>query len=48
MKLGNDVQKISVRETERDLGVTFDKDLSFDPHIDRVLNKANQNNDRHH
>ena len=42
MKLGKDVQKTSVCETEKDLGVTFDKDLSFDPHIDRVVNKANQ------
>ena len=42
MKLGKDVQKISVCETEKDLGVTFDKDLSFDPHIDRVVKKANQ------
>ena len=42
MKIGNDVQKISVCETEKDLGVTFDSELSFDLHIKRVTNKANQ------
>ena len=42
MKIGNDVQKISTCETEKDLGVTFDNELSFDPHIKGIVNKGNQ------
>ena len=29
-------------EDEKDLGVIFDKDLSFDTHIQKCINKANQ------
>ena len=29
-------------EEEKDLGVIFDKDLSFDTHIQKSINKANQ------
>lgn len=39
----NDViEKLNECEEEKDLGVTFDAQLSFDPHIHRVVNKANQ------
>jgi hypothetical protein len=39
----NDViEKLNECEEEKDLGVTFDAHLSFDPHINRVVNKANQ------
>ena len=30
------------RKTEKDLGVIFDKDLSFHTHIQQSINKANQ------
>ena len=42
MKLGNNVQKIDEYKKERDLGVTFDQRLSFEAHVSRVVNKANQ------
>ena len=42
MKLGNDVQKIDQCKEENDLGVTFDQRLSFEAHVNRVVNKANQ------
>jgi len=42
MKMKDDVIVINTCEEEKDLGVTFDANLSFDPHILRVVNKANQ------
>jgi hypothetical protein len=42
MKMDTDVQRLNVTKEEKDLGVTFDCQLSFDPHIQRVVNKANQ------
>jgi len=42
MKVSNGEQKINVCESEKDLGVTFDRQFSFDPHIQRVVGKANQ------
>ena len=38
---GNNVKLKSVKE-EKDLGVTFDCKLSFDPHIQGIIGKANQ------
>jgi hypothetical protein len=35
-------QSINKVDEEKDLGVTFDCQLSFDPHIHRVVSKANQ------
>ena len=42
MKMGNDDFDITVCKEEKDLGVTFDTKLSFDPHIQNSINKANQ------
>ena len=42
IKLGNNVQKIYECKEEKDLGVTFDQRLSFEAHVNRVVNKANQ------
>jgi hypothetical protein len=42
MKIKDDVQKLNVCHKEKDDGVTFDCQLSFDPHIQRVVSKANQ------
>ena len=42
MIMNEERQKINVCDEEKDLGVTFDKNLSFDPHIQRVVNKGNQ------
>lgn len=42
MTVNDDVEKIKECEEEKDLGVTFDCDLSFDPHIQRVISKGNQ------
>jgi hypothetical protein len=42
MKIKDDVQKLNVCHEEKDVGVTFDCQLSFDPHIQRVVSKANQ------
>ena len=42
MRLDNDLKKIDSCIEEKDLGVTFDEKLSFDPHIHRVVKKANQ------
>ena len=38
----NDEQKINTCDEEKDLGITFDKMLSFDLQIQNVINKANQ------
>ena len=43
MKFNNDVQRINSWYKEKDLGVTFDKMLSFDPHIKIIVNKAKLN-----
>jgi len=42
MKVDDELQKINVCENEKDLGITFDSDFSFDIHIQRVVAKANQ------
>ena len=42
MKIENDQQKIESCEEEKDLGITFDSNLSFDKHITNITNKANQ------
>ena len=33
-------QDVTVCEEEKDLGVTFDKDLNFNSHIDKSINTA--------
>ena len=42
MKIGDQEFKIAKCEEEKDLGVTFDKNLLFDRHIMHIVNKANQ------
>ena len=42
MKLGNDLVNVDSCNEEKDLGVSFDTDLNFDGHINRVVSKANQ------
>ena len=42
MKLGDSHINISKCEHEKDLGVTFDKYLSFDVHINNAISKANK------
>ena len=42
MDIGNNLQIINTCTDEKDLGVTFDNNLSFGPHIQTVINKANQ------
>ena len=42
MKLGDSHISISKCEQEKDLGVTFDKYLSFDVHINNAISKANK------
>ena len=42
MKILNDVQIINKCNEEKDLGVVFDSNLSFDPHIRKIAAKANQ------
>jgi len=42
MKVNGEDKQILISEEERDLGVTFDKSLSFDPHIQNSINKANK------
>ena len=39
MKLENDLQQNETCEEEKDLGVTFDSTLSFDPHIKRIVSR---------
>ena len=41
MKLGNDLVNVDSSNEEKDLGVSFDADLTFDGHINRVVSKAN-------
>lgn len=38
----NQDKKLQVITTEKDLGVTFSKNLKFDEHINKIVNKANQ------
>ena len=42
--MGANNQKIEINESkeEKDLGVNFDPQLSFDAHINKIINKANQ------
>ena len=42
MKIDQDQQKISTCTEEKDLGVVFDNNLTFDTHIQKGINKANQ------
>jgi hypothetical protein len=42
MKLGDSNIDLKKCEEEKDLGVTFDRNLSFDPHIQNSINKANK------
>ena len=42
MKQADRLEKIKTLNEEKDLGVTFDTKLSFDSHIGKVVNKANQ------
>ena len=42
MNLGDDCTRISECDVEKDLGVTFDGQLKFDAHINRIVGKANQ------
>jgi len=42
MKTDNVTSQIVTCDEEKDLGVTFDKSLSFDPHIQSSINKANK------
>ena len=42
MKIENDNQRIETCEEEKDLGITFDSNLTFDRHISNITNKANQ------
>ena len=42
MMVNEVVEKLNVCDIEKDLGVTFDSKMSFDPHIQRIVSKANQ------
>ena len=42
MKVNNQDAEINVCKEEKDLGVIFDPQLSFDTHINKAINKANQ------
>ena len=42
MKTRDGLHQINAITEEKDLGVTFDKQFTFDAHIQRVVNKANQ------
>ena len=42
MKLGDNFQNIAECTDEKDLGVTFDENLTFDKHINQIVSKANQ------
>ena len=42
MKIENERQKLDTCSEEKDLGITFDSNLSFDIHINNVSKKANQ------
>ena len=42
MKIENENQRIETCEEEKDLGITFDSNLTFDKHISNITNKANQ------
>ena len=42
MDINGTTQQIHQCTEEKDLGVTFDSALSFDEHIQKVINKANQ------
>ena len=42
MKIKDEIYKLNISNSEKDLGVTFDCSLTFDAHIQRVVSKANQ------
>ena len=42
MKIGENKTIIAKCDDEKDLGVTFDKELKFDKHISNSVNKANR------
>ena len=42
MKSDNDLKPINQVKEEKDLGVTFDSSMTYDAHISRIVNKANQ------
>ena len=42
MKMKGENSQLQKCEDEKDLGVIFDKDLTFDTHIQNSINKANQ------
>ena len=42
MKVNDQEIEINVCEEEKDLGIIFDPHLSFDVHINKIINKANQ------
>ena len=42
MKVKDSVEQIKILNEEKDLGVIFDNTLSFDTHIGKIVNKANQ------
>ena len=42
MKLGNETKELDTCIDEKDLGVTFNKNLTFDQHIHKAVSKANQ------
>jgi hypothetical protein len=42
MFVENDILEIEITDEEKDLGVIFDKNLTFDGHISKIVTKANQ------
>ncbi|KAK7093852.1 hypothetical protein V1264_007538 [Littorina saxatilis] len=42
MTVNDAIEKINECDEEKDIGVVFDSNLSFDPHIRGVVSKANQ------
>ena len=42
MKIEKEKQRIGTCNEEKDLGITFDKELTFDSHISNITKKANQ------
>ena len=42
MKIEKEKQRIGTCNEEKDLGITFDKELNFDSHISNITKKANQ------
>ena len=42
MKVGTDLVNVQTCTEEKDLGITFDKFLKFDVHIQNAISKANR------